>query len=119
MSYVDGFVLPIPKNKVQEYRAMAEMAGKIWMEHGALAFRECIADDTDAHDMVSFPELAKIKDDETVVFSYIVFNSKEHRDEVNKKVMEDSRIKQSCEQSTALFNYKRMAYGGFKVLVDL
>ncbi|KTD25400.1 Uncharacterized conserved protein [Legionella lansingensis] len=119
MAYVDGFVLPIPSNKIQEYRSMAEAAGKIWLEHGALAFRECVADDTEAKDMISFPNLAKAKNNETVVFSYIVFKSKEHRDEVNKKVMDDPRIKQSCEQYGTVFDYKRMAYGGFKVLVDL
>ncbi|ASQ44982.1 DUF1428 domain-containing protein [Legionella clemsonensis] len=119
MSYIDGFVLPIPKDKINEYRSMAEAAGKIWMEHGALAFRECIAEDTQAHDMISFPELAKVKNGETVVFSYIVFKSKEHRDTVNKKVMADPRIQQSCEKYGSLFDCKRMAYGGFDVLVDL
>lgn len=119
MTYVDGFVLPIPENKIDEYRKMAEAAGKIWMKHGALAFRECVAEDMNAQDMLAFPELAKVKENETVIFSYIVFQNRQHRDEVNKKVMEDPQIKESCGQYGALFDYKRMAYGGFEVLVDL
>ncbi|KTD09365.1 DUF1428 domain-containing protein [Legionella jamestowniensis] len=119
MSYIDGFVLPIPSDKINEYRSMAEAAGKIWMEHGALAFRECVAEDTKAQDMLSFPELARTQNGETVIFSYIVFQSRKHRDEVNKKVMEDPRIQQSCEKYGKLFDCKRMAYGGFDILVDL
>ncbi|KTD61716.1 DUF1428 domain-containing protein [Legionella spiritensis] len=119
MTYVDGFVIPIPQDKLPQYRSMAEAAGKIWMEHGALAFRECVAEDTTAHEMIAFPKLAHAKDDETVLFSYIVFKSRQHRDEVNKKVMDDPRIKENCGQHGSWFDCKRMAYGGFDVLVDM
>lgn len=119
MSYVDGFLLPLPTTNIEEYRQMAEASGKIWMEHGALAFRECIADDMTAHEMVAFPDVIKTVENETVVFSYIVFKSREHRDEVNAKVMADPRIKNLCNSDNMPFDCKRMAYGGFKTLVEL
>jgi uncharacterized protein YbaA (DUF1428 family) len=119
MNYLDGFVLPLRTDKIEEYRQQAEAAGKIWMEHGALAFRECIAEDTKAEGLVTFPELARTAEGETVVFSYIVFRSREHRDEVNAKVMADPRIKGLCDPENPPFDFKRMAYGGFRVLVDL
>ncbi|MGZ8143995.1 MAG: DUF1428 domain-containing protein [Methylosarcina sp.] len=118
MTYVDGFLLPLPTANIEEYRQMAEAAGKIWMEHGALAFRECIADDMATEGMVAFPELIRTKEDETVMFSYIVFNSREHRDEVNAKVMADPRLKSFCDPDNMPFDCKRMAYGGFKTLVE-
>lgn len=116
MNYVDGFIIPLPAGRIEEYRRQAESAGRIWMEHGALAFRECIGDDLRAEGFTSFPELARAGEGETVVFSYIVFRSREHRDEVNAKVMSDPRLK---EFATMPFDVKRMAYGGFRVLVDL
>ncbi|KTC98363.1 DUF1428 domain-containing protein [Legionella erythra] len=119
MDYVDGFVLPIPADKLKAYCNMAKSAGDIWMEHGALAFRECVIDDATAQGMVSFPEMARASASEVVIFSYIVFKSREHRDEVNKRVMADARIKKNIEEFGELFDCKRMAYGGFKTLVDL
>ncbi len=117
MNYVDGFVIPLPADRIEEYRRQAEAAGRIWMQHGALAFRECIADDTPDEGLTSFPELARAEAGETVVFSYIVFRSREHRDEVNAKVMADPRLKELIDNLP--FDAKRMAYGGFRVLVDL
>ena len=117
--YVDGFVIPIPKDKVEEYRQVAEKAGRIWKEHGALDYWECIGDDFEVKEMVSFPQLADIGPDETVVFSWVVFASREHRDQVNAKIMADPRIKELCVPGSEPFDCKRMAYGGFKVIVHL
>jgi uncharacterized protein YbaA (DUF1428 family) len=118
MAYVDGFVIPVPKNNVAAYRRMAQLAGKIWREHGALEFRECVGDDLYAKWGVSFRRLSKAKPGETVFFSYIVFKSRAHRDRVNAKVMKDPRLTASMEGHEMPFDVKRMAYGGFKVLVD-
>ena len=115
--YDDGFVLPIPKSKIDLYRSMAGEAGKIWREHGALEYRECIAEDMDAKEMVSFLGMAGAGRDETVVFAWIVFESRSSRDEVNAKVMADERLKGMCEKFQMPFDYKRMAYGGFQTLV--
>jgi uncharacterized protein YbaA (DUF1428 family) len=119
MSYIDGFLLPLATGNIEKYRQMAEAAGKIWIEHGALAFRECIADDMAAQGMAAFPEVIKTNEGETVIFSYIVFKSREHRDEVNAKVMADPRIKSLCDPDNPPFDFSRMAYGGFKTLVEL
>jgi uncharacterized protein YbaA (DUF1428 family) len=120
MQYVDGFVLPVPKKKVQAYRRMALKAGKVWMEHGALAFRECIADDVKPGKLTSFPQSVKLKPNETVFFSWIVYRSRSHRDRVNAKVMKDPRIKMDMADIASMpFDAKRMIYGGFKTLVDL
>lgn len=119
MSYIDGFLLPLPTTNIEEYRQMAEASGKIWMEHGALAFCECIADDLTTQGMLAFPDVIKTVEGETVIFSYIVFKSREHRDEVNAKVMADPRIKSLCNFDSMPFDCKRMAYGGFKTLVEL
>jgi len=116
--YVDGFVLPLPKDKIDLYRSIAEKAGRISKEHGALEYRECIGDDLDVKELVPFPKLAGAQTDETVVFTWIVFQSREHRDQVNAKVMANPRIKQICDSANPLFDFKRMAYGGFRVLVD-
>jgi len=116
MSYVDGFVLPLPKDKVGEYQTLAESAAKIWMKHGALAYHECVADDMNAEFCTPFPKLAGTKDDETVVFAYVVYKSREHRDEVNKKVMADPGLK--CDPNNMPFDVSRMAYGGFKSIVS-
>jgi uncharacterized protein YbaA (DUF1428 family) len=119
MPYVDGFVLPVPKKKLKAYAKMAAQAGKIWKEHGALEFRECAGDDLDIKFGLPFPKGIKLKKGETVVFSWIVFKSKAHRDKVNAKVMKDPRLGQGMEGKEMPFDVKRMLYGGFKVLVDL
>ena len=116
--YVDGFVIPLPKKNVAQYRRIASKACKIWMEHGALDYVECVAEDTSVKGMLSFPRLAKVKANETVVFAWIVYKSRKHRDAVNKKVMADPRISALCGPDSVPFDCKRMAYGGFDVLVD-
>ncbi|MES2661128.1 MAG: DUF1428 domain-containing protein [Verrucomicrobiota bacterium] len=116
-TYVDGFVIPIPKDKIEEYRKVAEQAGAVWREHGALDYYECIGDDMETNDMVSFPQLANAGPDETVAFSWIVYKSREHRDEVNAKVMADPRLSEMMSEPNQIFDCKRMAYGGFNVLV--
>jgi uncharacterized protein YbaA (DUF1428 family) len=115
--YVDGFVIPLPADKLEEYTRIAEQACCIWMEHGALEYRECIGEDLTAKEMVPFPELAGAKEGETVAFSWIVYRSREHRDEVNAKVMADPRIREMMGDSMP-FDCKRMAYGGFKTIVE-
>ena len=116
MHYVDGFVIPVPKKKVQAYRRIALKAGKIWREHGALEVRECVGDDLAVKGLVPFPRRLKLKPGETVVFSWIVFKSRAHRDRVNAKVMQDPRLA-GMDPTTVPFDMKRMLYGGFKVLV--
>jgi uncharacterized protein YbaA (DUF1428 family) len=118
MRYVDGYVLPVPKKKLQTYRRMAQKAGKIWRDHGALDYKECAGDDLSAKFGVPFSRQMKVKPGETVVFSYIVFKSRAHRDRVNAKVMNDPRIKNMGDPQSMPFDTKRMVYGGFKVLVD-
>lgn len=115
--YIDGFVIPIPKNKIDDYRKLAEAAGKIWKEYGALDYWECLGDDLEVKEMVSFPQLANLGADETVVFSWIVYESREQRDQINAKIMADPRIKEMCDPDNPPFDCKRMAYGGFTVLV--
>ena len=118
MRYVDGYLLPVPKRNLQAYRRLALKAGKIWREHGALEFRECVGDDLNVKGMLSFPRQIKSKRGETVVFSWIVFKSRAHRDRVNAKVMKDPSIANMDPESMP-FDSKRMAYGGFKVIVDV
>ncbi len=115
--YVDGFVLPVPRKNVAAYRRMASQAGKIWRKYGALEFRECIGDDLKVKGLVPFPKMAKTKSSETVFFSYIVYKSKAHRNQVNARVMKDPKIAKMMGKKSP-FDAKRMAYGGFKVLVD-
>ena len=119
--YVDGFVLSVPKNKVAQYTKIAKKAGKIWMEHGALEYRECQAEDMRAKGCVPFPKLAKAKKSETVFFSWIVYKSRKHRDSVNAKVMKDKRMLQFMpgQDEASPFDCKRMAYGGFKIAVEM
>jgi uncharacterized protein YbaA (DUF1428 family) len=117
MQYVDGFVLPVPKKNLAAYRRMSKQAGKIWREHGALEYREAMGDDLNVHYGLPFPKLAKIKPGETVVFAWIVYKSRAHRDRVNKKVMADPRLA-SMSPKTMPFDVKRMSYGGFKVFVE-
>ena len=121
MPYVDGFVVPVPKKNVAAYRRIATKAGKVWREHGALEYRECAGDDlADKPGMgVSFRRLAKLKPGETAFFSWIVYRSRAHRDAVNKKVMNDPRLAKMMTPGAMPFEVKRMAYGGFEVLVDL
>lgn len=116
--YVDGFVIPVPKDQIETYRAIAEKACAIWREHGALEYRECVGDDLEARDMVAFPHLAGAQPEETVVFSWITYKSREHRDEVNAKVMKDPRMAEMMEPGAMPFDCKRMAYGGFTTLVS-
>lgn len=119
MSYVDGFVVPVPKRKLAAYRAMARKAGKVWREHGALAFTECVADDVKVGKRTSFPRSVKRKPGETVLFSWIVFRSRAHRDQVNAKVMKDKRLTAMMDVKDMPFDAKRMIYGGFKTVVSL
>ncbi|HVY31583.1 MAG TPA: DUF1428 domain-containing protein [Polyangiaceae bacterium] len=114
--YVDGFVVPIPKGKIEAYKEFARLGQRVWREHGALDYQEYIADDVKPGKLTSFPQSVQLKDDETVAFSWIVYKSREHRDEVNKKVMEDPRMK--SEPSSWPFDGERMIFGGFKPLFD-
>ncbi len=119
MSYVDGFVIPVPKKNLPAYKRIASAAGKIWMELGALAYCECVGDDLKIKEIpASFPKIAGVRAGETVLFSWIVYKSRAHRDQVNRKVMADPRIAKMCGESTP-FDFKRMAYGGFKSIVEL
>jgi uncharacterized protein YbaA (DUF1428 family) len=118
MRYVDGYVLPVPKKNLQAYRRMAQTAGKVWRDHGALEFIECVADDVKPGKHTSFPQSVKLKPSETVMFSWIVFKSRAHRDRVNAKVMKDPRLAKMMDPKAMPFDGKRMFWGGFKVLVD-
>lgn len=118
MNYVDGFVIPVPKKNLLAYRRMAQKAGAIWREHGAVEFRECIADDVKPGKITSFPQSVKLKPGETVVFSWIVYKSRAHRDRVNAKVMKDPRLADMMNPKSLPFDGKRMFWGGFKVLVE-
>jgi uncharacterized protein YbaA (DUF1428 family) len=119
MAYVDGFVLPLPKDKVENYREIASQCGAIWREHGALEFRECIAEDVKPGTLTSFPQSVNLKEDELVVFSWIVYESRAKRDEVNEKVMKDPRMAEMMKPDAMPFDGKRMIYGGFETIVDL
>ena len=119
MAYVDGFVVPVPKRKVDAYRRMARKAGKIWREHGALEYCECVADDVKTGKITSFPQSVKLKRDETVVFSWITYRSRAHRDRVNAKVMSDPRLSGMMDPKDMPMDLKRMFFGGFKVIVDV
>src|SRR5687767_6427072 len=119
MKYIDGFVVPVPKKKLAAYARMSKKASKVWREHGALEYRECAGDDLKNTMGASFPKQAKAKAGETVVFSWIVYKSRAHRDRVNAKVMKDPRIAAMMDPKDMPFDVKRMAYGGFQVLVDL
>lgn len=116
--YVDGFVLSVPKKNLKTYKKMAAEAGKVWKKFGALDYRECIADDTRAKGCLAFPKMAKTKSGETVFFSYIVYKSRKHRDQVNKNVMTFFGKKYAKKKMKMPFDMKRMAYGGFKTLVS-
>ena len=115
--YVDGYVLPVPKKNVEAYRRLAKIGARIWRDHGALEFRECVGDDLNVKWGVPFPRGIKAKRGETVVFSWIVFKSRAHRDRVNAKVMKDPRMA-SMDPKSMPFDARRMLYGGFEVLVE-
>ena len=118
MAYVDGFVTPVPKRAVAKYRAMSRKVGKIWRDHGALEFRECIADDVKWGKRTSFLRAVKQKPGETVFFAYIVYKSRADRDRVNAKAMKDKRLASMMDPKKMPFDAKRMIWGGFKVVVD-
>ena len=117
--YVDGFVVPVPSANLDAYRRMAERAGKIWKEHGALQYWECVADDVKPGKVTSFPQAVQLKDDEVVVFAWILYASREERDRINAKVMEDPRLKDMMDPKSLPFDGMRMFWGGFKTLIEL
>jgi uncharacterized protein YbaA (DUF1428 family) len=117
--YVDGFVIPIPKKNLPAYRRMAKAAGKVWLDHGALEYRECAGDDLKGNMGIPFPKLAKTRPSETVIFSWVVYKSRKHRDQVNAKIMKDPRIIKMMKTKKPPFDDKRMSYGGFEVIVDM
>ena len=117
--YVDGFVVPVPARKLDAYREMAEKAGRIWLEHGALQFCECAGDDVKPGKVTSFPQSVKLEDGEIVVFSWIVYESREARDRINAKVMEDPRLKEMMDPKDTPFDAMRMFFGGFRTIVEL
>lgn len=116
MTYVDGFIVPVPKKKVAAYKKIATLAGKIWMEHGALSYVEAVADDVKPGKWTSFPQSVKLKKGEVVIFAYITYKSRKSRDAVMKKVMSDKRLK--MDMSAMPFDGKRMIFGGFKSIVE-
>jgi len=117
MPYVDGFVVAVPKKKLAAYRSIAKKAGKIWREHGALDYREWVAEDVKVGKLTSFPRSVKLKPGETVIFSWITYKSRAQRDRVNAKVMADTRLKHMMDPKSLPFDAKRMIYGGFESLV--
>jgi uncharacterized protein YbaA (DUF1428 family) len=119
MAYVDGFVVPVPKKNLDAYRRMATKSGKVWREHGALDYKECVGDDVKPGKRTSFPQAVKLKPGEVVFFSWIVYRNRKHRDSVNKKVMKDPRITGMMDPKKFPFDGKRMFWGGFKVMVEL
>src|SRR3546814_8763479 len=119
MAYVDGFVVPVPKKNVEAYRQVSSKCGAIWRDHGALQYRECVADDVKPGKLTSFPQSVNLEDDETVIFAWITYESRAHRDEVNEKVMKDPRMADMMDASAMPFDGKRMIYGGFDVRVGL
>ena len=118
MQYVDGFIVPVPKKNLNAYRALARKAAKVWREYGALDYRECVAEDVKVGKWTSFPRSVKLKPGETVVFSWITYKSRKHRDKVNAKVMKDPRLA-GMDPKTMPFDGKRMIYGGFETFVKL
>lgn len=114
--YVDGFVLPVPKKNLAAYRKLASLAGKVWMEHGALSYVECVADDVKPGKLTSFPQAVKLKDGETVIFAWITYKSRKDRDRINAKVMKDPRM--VAPPKNAPFDGMRMFWGGFKSIVE-
>ena len=119
MAYVDGFIVPVPKKNLPAYRRISARAGKVWREHGALDYKECVGDDLDHTMGVSFAKGAKLKAGETVVFSWILYKSRRDRDRINKLVMADPRLAKMMDPKRMPFDVKRMWYGGFRTIVDL
>jgi len=122
MTYVDGFVIPMPKNNVEDYKVLAGKAGAVWMEYGALGYKECVMEDKAGDMCPNFPALVKAEEDETVVFAFILYKSRAHRDEVNAKVMADPRMQEMCPTQSGNpppFDMTRMAFSGFEAVVDL
>ena len=119
MAYVDGFLLPVPKKNLDVYARLARKAGKVWREHGAIDYKECVGDDIDVKNVVPFSRTIRLKPGETVVFSWIVFKSRSHRDRVNARVMKDPRLAKMMDPKGAPFDTKRMVYGGFTILVSV
>jgi uncharacterized protein YbaA (DUF1428 family) len=117
-NYVDGFIIPVPKKNLDAYRRMARKAGKVWREHGALQYTECVADDVKPGKHTSFPQAVKLKAGEVVWFSWVVYKSRKHRDSVNAKVMKDPRLASMMDPKAMPFDGKRMFWGGFKVAVE-
>jgi uncharacterized protein YbaA (DUF1428 family) len=115
--YIDGFVIPVPKKQLKEYARIARIGCKVWRDHGALAYHECVGDDLNVPFGLPFPKGIKVKKGETVFFSFIVYKSKAHRDRVNKKVMSDPRLANACDPKNMPFDPKRMLFGGFKSVV--
>ena len=118
MAYVDGFVLPVPRGNLAAYRRLARKAGKVWIEHGALQYVECVADDVQSGALTSFPQAVQLRPDEVVVLAWIVYRSRAQRDRINARVMEDPRIA-GMDPASMPFDAKRMFWGGFKPLVQL
>ena len=119
MPYVDGFLIPVPKRNRAKYRRMSSQAGKVWMDHGALSYHECVADDVKAGKLTSFPAGVKLRKGEEVWFSWIVYRSRKDRDRVNGRAMKDPRLAKMMDLKAMPFDSKRMVYGGFRMLVDL
>jgi uncharacterized protein YbaA (DUF1428 family) len=117
MEYVDGFIVPVPRKSVAAYKKLAKLASKVWREHGALDYRECVAEDVKVGKWTSFPRSVKLKKGETVVFSWITYKSRKHRDSVMKKVMKDKRLSEFMDPKSMPFDAKRMIYGGFDTIV--
>ncbi len=119
MSYVDGFVVPVPKKNLPEYKRMSRKMGKIWREYGALEFRECVGDDVKPGKTTSFPQSVKLKPGEVVVFSWIVYKSRAQRDRINANAMKDPRLAEMMDPKAMPFDGKRMFMGGFKMIIDV
>ena len=119
MAYVDGFVVPVPRDRLEDYLAMSRACGAIWRDLGALEFRECVADDVKPGKWTSFPQAVDLQDGEVVIFSWIVYESRASRDEINDKVMKDPRMKEYTDPENLPFDGKRMVYGGYEMKIDL
>ncbi|NVM76806.1 uncharacterized protein YbaA (DUF1428 family) [Duganella sp. SG902] len=119
MPYVDGFVIPVPKANLEAYKKMSLECGAVWKEYGALEFRETVGDDVPPGKVTSFPQSVILKEEEVVVFSWIVYESRARRDEINEKVMKDPRIASYMDPANMPFDGKRMIYGGFEMIIDL
>ncbi|MBM4185853.1 MAG: DUF1428 domain-containing protein [Gemmatimonadetes bacterium] len=117
MRYVDGFVIPVPKRKLDLYRKMARLGRRVWLDHGALEYRECVGEDLEVKGVTSFQRLLRLKPGETAMFAWIVFKSRAHRDRVNARVMKDARMRPPANRAAMPFDPRRMAYGGFQIIV--